>query len=86
MIREFAQRLADNQMVALFHGCPVPTGINRTYPNILNFEAVRGAECNFWESTLTPEYAISFYTFIGWSRRLYSGVYEKCNSGGVQTH
>ena len=58
--REFAQRLADNQMVALFHGCPVPTGINRTYPNILNFEAVRGAECNFWESTLTPEYHTQF--------------------------
>ena len=58
--REFAQRLADNQMVALFHGCPVPTGINRTYPNILNFEAVRGAECNFWESTLTTEYHTQF--------------------------
>lgn len=58
--REFAQRLADQQMVALFHGCPVPTGINRTYPNILNFEAVRGAECNFWESTLTPEYHTQF--------------------------
>ena len=57
---DFAQRLAENQMVALFHGCPVPTGINRTYPNILNFEAVRGAECNFWESTLTPEHHTLF--------------------------
>lgn len=47
--RDFAQRLANHQMVALFHGCPVPAGINRTFPNILNFEAVRGAECNFWE-------------------------------------
>lgn len=47
-------------MVVLFHGCPVPAGINRTFPNILNFEAVRGAECNFWEKTLTPEYHTQF--------------------------
>lgn len=57
---EFAQRLADNQMVGLFHGCPVPTGMNRTYPNILNFEAVRGAEDNFWRSIVTPDYHTQF--------------------------
>lgn len=57
---EFAQRLAEHQMVALFHGCPVPTGLNRTYPNILNFEAVRGAEDNFWRSIVTPNYHTQF--------------------------
>jgi alpha-glucosidase len=58
--REFAQRLADNRMVGIFHGCPVPTGLNRTYPNILNFEAVRGAEDNFWRSVVTPDYHTLF--------------------------
>lgn len=58
--RELAQRLAEQKMVAIFHGCPVPTGLNRTYPNILNYEAVRGAECNFWENTITPEYHTRF--------------------------
>lgn len=58
--KEFAERLAEKQMVGIFHGCPVPTGLNRTYPNILSYEAVRGAECNFWESTLTPEYHTRF--------------------------
>ncbi|MDR1380123.1 MAG: glycoside hydrolase family 97 catalytic domain-containing protein [Tannerella sp.] len=57
---EFAQRLADNRMVGIFHGCPVPTGLNRTYPNILNFEAVRGAEDNFWRSIVTPDYHTLF--------------------------
>jgi alpha-glucosidase len=57
---EFAQRLADSQMVGLFHGCPVPTGLNRTFPNILNFEAVRGAEDNFWRSIVTPDYHTQF--------------------------
>jgi hypothetical protein len=58
--REFAERLAKNKMVAIFHGCPIPVGLNRTYPNILNYEAVRGAECNFWEKTITPEYHTRF--------------------------
>ena len=58
--RKFAERLAELKMVAIFHGCPVPTGLNRTYPNILNYEAVRGAECNFWEHTITPEYHTRF--------------------------
>mgnify|MGYP002544447125 FL=1 len=58
--REFAERLAANQMIAIYHGCPVPVGLNRTYPNILNYEAVRGAECNFWEKTITPEYHTRF--------------------------
>jgi len=57
---EFAQRLAESQMVAIFHGCPVPTGTERTYPNILNFEAVRGAEDNFWRSGETPDYHTLF--------------------------
>ncbi len=57
---EFAQRLAENEMVGIFHGCPVPTGLNRTYPNILNFEAVRGAEDNFWRSIVTPDYHTLF--------------------------
>ena len=57
---EFAERLAANEMIGLYHGCPVPTGLNRTYPNILNFEAVRGAEDNFWRSIVTPDYRTLF--------------------------
>lgn len=57
---QLAQRLADLKMVALYHGCPVPTGLNRTYPNILNFEAIRGAECNFWDRGSDPAYHVQF--------------------------
>lgn len=57
---DFAKRLADNKMVGLYHGCPVPTGLSRTYPNILNYEAVRGAEDNFWRSIVTPDYHTQF--------------------------
>jgi alpha-glucosidase len=57
---QMAQKLADNKMVAIFHGCPVPTGLNRTFPNILNFEAVRGEEDNFWRDDTGPDYHVLF--------------------------
>jgi alpha-glucosidase len=56
--RTFAEELAKNQMIGIFHGCPIPTGLNRTYPNILNFEAVNGNEVNFWDRTCTPDYHV----------------------------
>ena len=58
--QQLAQKLADNKMVAIFHGCPVPTGLNRTFPNLLNFEAVRGEEDNFWRDDTGPDYHVLF--------------------------
>ena len=58
--QQMAQKLADNKMVAIFHGCPVPTGLNRTFPNILNFEAVCGEEDNFWRADTDPTYHTLF--------------------------
>ena len=58
-----AQELADRKMVAIFHGCPVPTGLNRTFPNILNYEAVLGNEENFWRKGSDPDYHVQ-YPFI----------------------
>ena len=57
---QMAQQAADLEMVLNFHGCPVPTGLNRTFPNILNFEAVLGNEENFWRRGCDPEYHVSF--------------------------
>jgi len=57
---QMAQKLADNKMVAIYHGCPVPTGLNRTFPNLLNFEAVRGEEDNFWRADTGPDYHVLF--------------------------
>lgn len=35
---------ADNHLILDFHGCAKPAGLNRTWPNVLNFEAVYGLE------------------------------------------
>ena len=56
----FAEKLAEQELVGVFHGCPIPTGLNRTYPNILNFEAVNGNECNFWVKDCNPDYHVLF--------------------------
>lgn len=59
--REFvARRCADNRLMVLFHGCPKPTGLQRAYPNIVNYEGVRGAECNFWDRGSDPDYHLQF--------------------------
>lgn len=58
--RDVARRLADEKMVVLFHGCPVPSGLNRAFPNILGYEAVRGQECNFWDWTISPRHHCTF--------------------------
>jgi hypothetical protein len=36
---------AKHRLLVNFHGCTLPRGWSRTYPNLLAMEAVRGAEC-----------------------------------------
>ncbi len=57
---QIAQKCAELDMMVIFHGCAKPTGLQRTYPNIVNFEAVRGAECNKWDNTPNPDYHLQF--------------------------
>ncbi|MCD0489559.1 glycoside hydrolase family 97 protein [Pedobacter sp. MC2016-14] len=43
-----AQIAAKYRLMLDFHGTYKPTGINRTYPNVINFEAVHGLEQMKW--------------------------------------
>lgn len=56
-IYEIAQKAADNKLLIDYHGMYKPTGIQRTYPNILNFEGVKGMENNKW----TPDDDVPLY-------------------------
>jgi len=47
-VYEIAKKAADYKLLLDFHGMYKPTGIQRTYPNILNFEGVKGLENNKW--------------------------------------
>ncbi len=45
---------ADFEMLVYFHGCLVPRGWQRTYPNLMTYEGVRGAEWYNNGPELTP--------------------------------
>ncbi|NDV81788.1 glycoside hydrolase family 97 protein [Bacteroides sp. 51] len=55
-----AEKAAKYELMINFHGCSKPTGMQRAYPNILNYEAVRGAECSKWDFTANPKHHLIF--------------------------
>lgn len=64
-----AQAAADHKMVLNYHGFYKPSGLNRTYPNILNFEGIFGLENVKWtDNDNMPAYDVT-YPFI----RMFSG-------------
>jgi len=44
-LEETARIAAEYKLVVDYHGMYKPTGLSRTYPNILNYEGVHGLEC-----------------------------------------
>jgi len=57
---DIAQKAADYRLVLDFHGMYKPTGMQRTYPNILNFEGVKGMENVKWTpNDDVPHYDVS---------------------------
>ncbi|MDR1022854.1 MAG: glycoside hydrolase family 97 protein [Prevotellaceae bacterium] len=59
-LEAIARKAAEHKLMVDFHGCGKPTGLQRMYPNILNFEAVRGAECAKWDLTPNPVHHLTF--------------------------
>lgn len=57
---ELARACAERHLMVDFHGCSKPTGLHRAYPNILTYEAMRGAECAKWDTTSNPVYQLQF--------------------------
>lgn len=47
-VYEIAQKAAAKHLLVDYHGMYKPTGVQRTYPNIVNFEGVRGMENVKW--------------------------------------
>ncbi|RAW00953.1 glycoside hydrolase family 97 protein [Pseudochryseolinea flava] len=55
----FAKKAAEYKLMIDYHGAYKPTGLQRTYPNVLNFEGVRGLENTKWSNTDFPGYDCS---------------------------
>ena len=53
-----AKEAAKYKLLIDYHGCSKPAGLQRTYPNVINFEAVRGNEYNKFSEGVTPEHNV----------------------------
>ena len=49
-LEETAKIAAEYRLVLDYHGMHKPTGMSRTYPNVLNYEGIHGLECLKWEN------------------------------------
>ena len=53
--RRASEMCAKYKMMVDFHGTYKPTGLHRTYPNVVNFEGVHGLEQMKWDSPETDQ-------------------------------
>jgi alpha-glucosidase len=50
---------AAHHLAVDFHGAYKPTGLRRTYPNLLTREGVMGLEYSKWSEAITPDYDVT---------------------------
>jgi len=56
---EIAKIAADHHLLVDYHGMYKPSGMQRTYPNIINFEGVKGLENMKWGTDNQPIYDVT---------------------------
>lgn len=56
---EAARKTAEHHLLIDFHGSYKPDGLQRTYPNALTREGVRGMENDKWERNISPEHDVT---------------------------
>ncbi len=56
---EIAKKAAGYHLMVDYHGIFKPTGLQRTYPNVIGYEGVKGLENLKWAIEDAPRYAVS---------------------------
>jgi alpha-glucosidase len=56
---KIAQECARLHLLVDFHGAFKPSGLRRKYPNVINYEGVRGNENNKWSADITPKHNVT---------------------------
>jgi alpha-glucosidase len=56
---EIAQKAAEYKLIVDYHGVFKPTGLQRTYPNVVGYEGVKGLENYKWATEDQPRYTVS---------------------------
>lgn len=56
---ELAKKAAAHHLLIDFHGISKPTGLQRTYPNVVGYEGVKGMENEKWANDDVPRYDVT---------------------------
>jgi alpha-glucosidase len=56
---EIAEKAAKYKLIVDYHGVFKPTGLQRTYPNVIGYEGVKGLENYKWADEDQPRYAVT---------------------------
>jgi alpha-glucosidase len=56
---EIAELAAENHLLVDYHGVFKPTGLQRTYPNVVGYEGVKGMENVKWADEDVPRYDVT---------------------------
>jgi alpha-glucosidase len=56
---EIAKKAAAHKLLVDYHGVFKPTGLQRTYPNVMGYEGVKGLENYKWANENQPRYAVT---------------------------
>ncbi len=56
---EIARLAADNRLMVDYHGVFKPAGLQRTWPNVVGFEGVKGGENFKWANEDQPRYCVT---------------------------
>ncbi len=54
-----AKACADRHLLVDYHGAFKPAGLRRAYPNVINYEGVKGLENCKWSALITPEHDVT---------------------------
>ena len=83
-IRQVVEKAAQHRLTVTLHNVHKPTGLSRTYPNLLNHEAVRNQEWNKWDETgVTPEHnlVVPFTRMLAGPLDYHSGGFRSVRQG-----
>lgn len=95
-----AAKAAEYKMLVDFHGSYKPDGLDRTYPNVITREGVKGMEHSKWSSDIDPEHDVTLpftrmvagpmdYTpgaMINMEKENFKPVFNKPSSQGTRVH
>lgn len=56
---DVTRKAAEHRLMVDFHGSYKPTGIRRTYPNLMTREGILGLEHTKWSARVTPEHNVT---------------------------